>query len=219
MIPTELLRDVVAAANPVQDRAMETDGFQCSSSSMDSLPQNNRFWPRRLEHVFDCWNWKCALMSATARSLLYLAAMARENGRASAAIFLVEIGYVTLTAGLYAGLQQRALGLRSRLAGNLTIVIGVPALSQGLDWLAHRAVGASAPAKANLAVCIFATLTAFFHLYVMRRGAFLTGGDGGSLKNDFRRMPILVAGFVLSILAFLSMSGREIVKVDPQLGV
>ncbi|MGB7549824.1 MAG: hypothetical protein WBM14_18960 [Terracidiphilus sp.] len=147
--------------------------------------------------AYACWNWKCALLSATARSLVYLAAMARSGVRGGLAVVMVEIAYVALTSGLYAGMQQKALGFRSRLLGNLTVVLGVPALAQILDWLAHRAAGAAAPARATLAVCVFAAISAFFHLHVMRRGAFLTGRAGRTLVNDFRRMPRLIAGFVL----------------------
>jgi len=149
------------------------------------------------------WNWKCALLSASARSAVYLAAMARTGLRGGLSNVLVEMAYVTLTAGLYAGLQQKALDFRNRLVGNLAIVPGVPGLAQALDWLIHRAAGAAAPARATLAVCVFAALSALFHLYVMRRGVFLTGRGGGSLGEDFRRIPRLAAGFVLSSAVFL----------------
>jgi len=143
-------------------------------------------------------------MSATARSIVYLVAMARSGLPGGAAIALVEMGYVTLTAGLYAGLQQKALGLRSRLLGNLIVVAGVPGLAQALDWLTHRAVGAAAPARATIAVCVFAAISALFHLYVMRRGAFLTGREGRSLAEDFRRIPRLIAEFGLRPVVLLS---------------
>jgi hypothetical protein len=151
-----------------------------------------------------CWNWKCALLSATGRSLVYLVAMARSGIRGSLAVVLVEIAYVALTAGIYAGMQQRALGLRSRLLGNLIIVFGVPGLAQALDWLTHRVMGAPAPARATLAVCFFAAVSALFHLHVMRNGAFLTG-QGRSLLHDFCRMPRLIATFVLKPFAFISV--------------
>jgi hypothetical protein len=154
--------------------------------------------------AFACWNWKCALLSATARSIVYLAALARTGLRGGLSIVLVEIVYVTLTAGLYAGMQQRALGFRSRMLGDATVVFGVPWLAQALDWLAHRAAGAAVPGKVTLTVCIFATLSALFHLHVMRRGAFLTGHSGHSLLDDFRSMPRLAAGFVLAPVVFLS---------------
>jgi hypothetical protein len=153
-----------------------------------------------LRQALSWWNWKCALMSATARSLVYLVAMTRSGLPGRFAVVLVEIGYFTLTAGVYAGMQQKALTLRFRMWGNLIVVLGVPGLAQALDWLAHRFAGAAAPGRATLAVCVFAALSALFHLHVMRKGAFLSG-QGRSLLDDFRRIPRLVAGFVLSPVA------------------
>jgi hypothetical protein len=138
-----------------------------------------------------------------------MAAMARTGLRGSLAVVLIEMAYVTLTAGLYAGLQQKALGLRSRLLGNCTIVFAVPGLSLALDWLTHRAAGATAPARATFAVCVFATISALFHLHVMRRGAFLTGHRGHSLVEDFRRIPRLTLGFVTGPFAWLSSMGAR----------
>jgi hypothetical protein len=160
--------------------------------------------PMRLAQVCSCWNWKCALMSATARSLVYLAATIRTGLRGSLAIVLVEVAYVTLTAGIYAGMQQRALGLRTRWLGNLIVALGVPALAQTMDWITHRLTGPAVAPKAILAVCIFTLLSALFHLHVMRNGAFLTGGKGRSLVDDFRRMPRLIAGFVIKPVTLLS---------------
>jgi hypothetical protein len=157
-----------------------------------------------LMQPFGCWNWKCALLSATMRSVVYMAAMARSGAHARFAVVAVEIAYVTLTAGLYAGMQQRALALRSRLLGNFVVAVAVPFLAQGLDWLAHRAVGPAAPPRALVAVCIFTPLSALFHLHVMRRGVFLTGSAGRTLGDDFRRMPRMVFGFILIPYEFLS---------------
>jgi hypothetical protein len=141
------------------------------------------------------------------RSVVYMAAMSRSGGSGRLAIVLVEVAYVTLTAGLWAGLQQQALGLRSHLLGNLTVAVAVPGLAQVLDWTVHKAAGAAAPQRATLAVCFFTLISALFHLYVMRRGAFLTG-KGRSLLEDFRQMPRLAAGFVLRPLAAIAALAR-----------
>jgi hypothetical protein len=150
-----------------------------------------------LLRTFACWNWKCALMSATVRSLVYLAAMARSGPHGRIGVIAVEMAYVTLTAGIYAGLQQRALALRSRLLGNFLIAVGVPGVAQTLDWLVHRAVGPAAPARALVAASVFTLLSALFHLHVMRSGVFLTGHAGRTLADDFRRIPKLVLKFVM----------------------
>jgi hypothetical protein len=169
-----------------------------------------------LAQAATCWNWKCALMSAAARSLVYLAALVHAGPHGRIAIVLVEIAYVTLTAGVYAGMQQKALGLRSRLLGNFIVAVGVPALSQWLDWLAHCAVGAPAPARATVAVSVFACISALFHLYIMRRGVFLTG-QGRSLVDDFRRIPLLVASLVAApFVFFASLAGRATRAVESE---
>lgn len=157
-----------------------------------------------LGQVLSCWNWKCALLSASARSLVYIVAMLHTHRAHRGAVVLVEMAYVTLTAGIYAALQQRALGLRSRPLGSLIVVLGVPGLAQVLDWSVHYLTGAPAPGRATVAVCIFAAISAFFHLHVMRNGVFLSG-HGHTLADDFRRIPRLVAEFVA--IPFVLVSG------------
>jgi hypothetical protein len=165
--------------------------------------------PRISLQTLACWNWKCALMSATVRSLVYLAAMTRSGSHNRLAVVAVEMAYVTLTAGIYAGMQQRALSLRARWLGNLLVVVGVPGLSQFFDWLTHRAVGPAAPTRAIVAACIFTLVSALFHLHVMRRGVFLTGSAGRTLADDFRRIPRLVLDFiVLPYTAFATRFSR-----------
>lgn len=156
------------------------------------------------------------MLSATARSLVYLAAMARSGVHGRLFIVLIEIAYVTLTAGFYAGMQQRALGLRSRLLGDAIIAVGVPALAQSIDWLAHRAVGAGAGARATISVCVFTFVSALFHLHVMRNGTFLTG-HSRSLWSDFRRIPGLIAGFLLRpFVLFAALASRLTRAVDSE---
>jgi len=151
-------------------------------------------------------------MSATVRSAAYAVALARGGNREGVAVIAVEMVYVTLTAGLYAGLQQQALGLRRRWVGDVAIVFGVPGLSQLVDWLVHRAIGAPIPHRALLSVCVFTLISALFHRHVMRHGGFLTGSGGHSLGEDFRRIPRLAVSFAVwpsHVLSRLSGSLRS----------
>ena len=81
-----------------------------------------------LRQAYSCWNWKCALLSATARSLVYLAATARTGSHGRFAVVLIEIVYVTLTAGIYAGMQQNALRLCRRWLVNTTRACASPSM-------------------------------------------------------------------------------------------
>jgi len=168
-------------------------------STIEKMPPGQ---PSLRAQFLACWNWKCALMSSSARSLVYLAALARSGRHDRVSIVLVEVAYVALTAGVYAGLQQRALALRSQFLGNLTVAFVVPMFAQFIDWAAHRVAGAPVPFRAMVAVSIFACVSAFFHLYVMRRGVFLSG-QGRSLREDFRRIPRLVIALVISLLSIV----------------
>jgi len=168
----------------------------------------------RLAHSL--WNWKCALLSAAMRSAVYASAMARGTAHGRLAVVLVEVAYVTLTAGLWAGAQQQALRLQRRVAGNLIVVVLVPGLAQLCDLAVHNLCGARAPEKAAVVVCVFTLLSALFHLYVMRRGAFLSG-QGRSLGEDFRCMPRLLMGFVLQpARAMAGQAQRLLPWLDPR---
>jgi hypothetical protein len=57
---------------------------------------------------------------------------------------------------------------------------------------------------------MFTLISALFHLHVMRRGVFLTGHAGSTLADDFRRMPRLVLGFILRLMAPLSTLNSRI---------
>jgi len=155
-------------------------------------------------------------LSATARSLVYIVATIHTGLRGSLAIVLVEVAYVSLTAGIYAGMQQKALRLRSRLVGNLIVAPGVPALAQAMDWITHRLTGPVVTGRATFAVCMFTLLSALFHLHVMRNGAFLTGGQGRTLADDFRRIPRLIAGFVMKPAAFFASRTPRASGVESQ---
>ena len=157
-------------------------------------------------------------MSATVRSLVYLVALARSGSQGRLVIIAVEMAYVALTAGVYAGMQQRALSSRSRWLGNLLVVLGVPGLSQFFDWVTHRAVGPNAPTRAIVAASLFTLVSALFHLHVMRRGVFLTGEAGRSLADDFRRIPRLVLDFVLQPHALVTGMTTRFSRTAPSEG-
>ena len=167
-----------------------------------------------LTQLFFCWNWKCALLGATVRSLIYLAAMVHARRADSGAVVLVEMVYVTLTAGVFAALQQRSLGIRSRFLGDMIVVVGVPSLAQILDWTAHRVMHAMAPGRAILIVCLYTLISALFHLHFMRNGVLLAG-CGRSLGNDVRCIPRLVAGFASTpFVSLAKWSMRSVVPLE-----
>lgn len=142
------------------------------------------------------WNWKSAILSALIRSLGYLIATRKHGLHTGFHAAIAEVVYVALTAGVYSALQQGALDIRPRWLSNSLIVVGVPVLSQSVEYAFHSAIGTPNLRVATFSIMLFGFLSAMFHLHVMRNGAMLVGGKSRPFFEDLKRMPILLAGFL-----------------------
>jgi hypothetical protein len=127
--------------------------------------------------------------------------MAHRGHAGWSGVILVEMGYVTLTSGVYAALQQRAIRIRSRVLGSLTVALGVPGLAQLLDWTAHRITSTAVAGRVTFSVCLFALISAVFHLHLMRKGMLLAG-SGRSLVDDLHGIAKLILRAFLRPFAF-----------------
>ncbi len=160
-----------------------------------------------------CWNWKSAILSGVIRSATYFILVARQGHHAGLRSAAVEAVYVALTAGIYSGLQQRAMRLEPRRLANLTILAAVPLSAQLIDFLVQRAAHTPGLATATIGMVGWGLLSASFHLHLMRNGAMLVGAEGRSFGNDLKRIPRLVGTFVASpVLAcreWLGPAGAE----------
>lgn len=159
-----------------------------------------------------CWNWKAALLSVTMRSVALFCFVDHGAGdRLQAALHagLVEAAHVSLTAGVYASLQQRSLGVRPRWLGNVLIVAGVPMGAQAVDYLLQKAAGTPHMQAASLGMVGWGLLSALFHLHLMRHGSMLVGEGAGTLRSDLRRMPRLVVLFVAAPVMALAGKGAR----------
>jgi hypothetical protein len=153
--------------------------------------------PRAVLFPFTHWNWKAALLSAVFRAGACVAALRHNEMHARRHFGIVEAAYVLLTSGFWAALQQQSLGLKTRRLGWLACVMLIPLSSLTADaslhlWLDHgnmRALGISA--------LIFTLVSAMFHWHVMQNGAMVVGEQSRSFWSDMKRMPWLVASFVM----------------------
>ena len=161
--------------------------------SPTSLP-SRRCFPL-LATAFACWNWKSAILSGVIRSATYFAIVARHGHNAGLEAAAVEAVYVALTAGVYSGLQQRAMTVQPRWFSNLIILAAVPMFAQLIDFLVQSAAHTPGLKTATIGMVCWGLLSASFHLHLMRNGAMLVGCEGRSFGNDLKRIPWLVGTY------------------------
>lgn len=138
--------------------------------------------PRSWLH-FLCWNWKCAALTAAIRGFACMAALRHAQPHARQHFSLVEIG---------------ALRITPRHLAWSVVVIALPITSLALDALVHTWLDGIKAHALGIGALAFTIISAMFHWHVMQNGSMLVGEAGNSFANDMRRMPVLIASFVMN---------------------
>ncbi len=78
-------------------------------------------------------------------------------------------------------------------------MILMPAFNHTLEFGLHWIGGTKKLAASILASICLSMLSACFHLFAMRRGAFIVGAGRQSLLEDFRQLPRIIFDFLVAI--------------------
>jgi hypothetical protein len=144
-----------------------------------------------------CWNWKCAALTALIRGSACMAALRHAQPHARQHFSMVEIGFALLTSGLFSGWQQRSLRVTPRRLGWVIAVIALPLTSLALDALVHTWLDGIKAHALGIGALAFTLVSAMFHWHIMQNGTMLVGETSSSFMSDMRRMPLLLASFVM----------------------
>jgi hypothetical protein len=147
-------------------------------------------------HLVKRWNWKSACLSALTRGALIL--MANLPGGAAGALgaMLAETGYRTLTSGFHGAVNQAFRQVRPIWLTSAVSMFFLPAISDGMEWTMHYARGTQRLGATIAASTIFTSISTLFELFAMRRGVFVIGAAGGSMKQDLKKIPSLIFAFL-----------------------
>jgi hypothetical protein len=151
------------------------------------------------------WNWKSALLSPAIRGGFILAANATAGPAGALSALSVEVLYRTLTAGFCGAVVESFRLVEPYWAGQLTVLVAVPAVSDALDILIHRSLGTP---KLGWSVVVSISLTVAstaFNYFAMRRGAFIVGSGRRTIFHDLAMVPAL-------LFAFLSIPFRQVLE-------
>lgn len=155
------------------------------------------------------WNWKSALLSAVSRGLLFFAVNMPAGWRAALGAFLTELVFRACTSGFYGAITQAFVPVRPAWTATVTTMVLLPALSHTLEFIVHAARGTPELSRSIAASVAFTALSTAFNLFAMRRGALLVGEGRAAMADDLRRMPRLVAAFVLAVCRAVGRARRH----------
>ncbi|MGJ5815846.1 hypothetical protein [Paludibaculum fermentans] len=145
------------------------------------------------------WHWKAALFSATMRALLFLITTLRSGWRAAVGAMTAEFILRILTTGFCGAFTQSLRHVRPEWHGALVSLVVMPLGLQALELGLHLVRGTPQLRTGLWASTVLTILSTLFHLHCTREGAYLTGAEGTSIMDDFRRTPGLVAGFLRAV--------------------
>jgi hypothetical protein len=160
------------------------------------------------------WNWKAAVLSATTRAMLFFAANLAAGPGAAARALALEFAYRSVTAGFYGAMTESLSRATPAWLAGLTAMVLLPAVTHSIEFAVHYAGGTPRLTDSIAASIAFTACSTLFHLFAMRRGALIVGEGRDSLAGDLRRMPHLIAAFILVVLGHLL---RGLIRVPSML--
>jgi hypothetical protein len=156
------------------------------------------------------WNWKTALLSAALRGAIFFTANL-PAGRAAAVHALgVDLVFRVPIGGFYGSVIQAFRPARPPWAAAMVVMVVVPGIAHGLEFVAHWLGSTERLREGVLASVAFSGLSALFNLFVVRRGVLIVGGEGQPFGRDLARLPRLLLEFLLVLPRLLVRGGRRL---------
>jgi hypothetical protein len=152
------------------------------------------------------WNWKSALLSPAIRGGLILAANATARPAGALSALSIEVLYRSLTSGFCGTVVESFRLVEPYWAGQLTVLVAVPAVSDALDILIHRSLGTPKLGWSAAVSILWTVVSTAFNYFAMRRGAFIVGSGRRTILHDLAMVPAL-------LIAFLSIVLRQVLDL------
>jgi hypothetical protein len=151
--------------------------------------------PRR--YLLARWNWKSAVLSSWFRAAIFFFVNLTAGLPAAIAAMSTELVFRGVTSGFYGAISEGFADAEPQWAAALCMMVLVPAVNHSLEFGVHWLRGTQRLMPSIVASVVFTALSTLFNLYAMRRGALIVGAGRGSLLEDLRRTPALLADFLL----------------------
>jgi hypothetical protein len=151
-----------------------------------------------METIGRRWNWKAALLSSSVRAPIFFVANLPAGLNAALAALFTELAFRGAASGFYGALTEAFRFAEPEWAASLAAMILLPLVGHSVEFAVHLLRGTVKLRTSIVASVCFTAVSSVFNLYVMRRGALVTGEGQQTLGNDMKRMPRLLASFLAS---------------------
>jgi hypothetical protein len=150
------------------------------------------------------WHWKAALTSSICRATVFFLVNVPVGLAPGLRAMLTELIFRGIVSGVLGALTQALC--RARHAWTALFIL--PAIGHTAEFVVHWTAGTPRLSASLAASIAFSVLTTSFNLFAMSRGALVVGEGGQSLASDLRRLPALVAAFVVAGARIPSLAVR-----------
>lgn len=140
------------------------------------------------------WNWKAAVLSALFRVLLFTGATLRGPGAWRG--ICIELLFRLAIGGFWGSLLQAFRGAQPAWLAGLCVAVFLPATAHTIEYLALKAGHATHIVTGMIVSVIVSIGSLLLNWGLMRHGLMITGAGSQRLRDDFRRLPMVLYGLV-----------------------
>lgn len=133
------------------------------------------------------------------RAVLYLAVNLRFGWKAGLSAAATDIMLRLTTSGVYGSLIESFRRVQPGWQAALATMVLLPVVSHAVEYAVHTWRGTADVKSSLIASITFTVLSTLFNLYAMQKGVLIVGEGRQPLSSDLRRMPRVLAGFLLVV--------------------
>lgn len=153
-------------------------------------------WSDPVRHLILRWNWKSAVTSAIIRGIIFFTTNLTSGLRAAAFALLTDMAFRMAFSGFYGSLTQAFRRCEPVWAATLFVMVVLPAISHGLEFVVHTLDGTPQLGRSIRASITFTVIATLFNYYAMRHGVLVVGEGRRSFLQDMKAMPRIIGGFL-----------------------
>ena len=148
------------------------------------------------------WNWKSALFSSIIRGAIFFLVNLMGGVRAAVSALATDLIFRPLVSGFYGAIVESFRSATPTWAATVVVIIALPVINHLIEIAVHWARGTQRLGSSVIASVSFSVLSGLFNIFAMRRGVLIVGDGRRPLTEDLRRLPAVVAAFLMAVPRF-----------------